>query len=100
MKIKDVPPGSQVYAAIRYPADRGTGKWEGYAIADGNGIVEIDLDVATQTTPIIVQIRDMHHLAGRIVTQDPSKPYDYEIYELSKSEPAQDYFDWFMEGEE
>jgi hypothetical protein len=97
MKIKDVPPGSQVYATIRYPADRGTGKWEGYAIADENGVAEIDLNVATQTTPIIVQIRDMHHVTAKVVPA-LSTPPEGEVYTLPKSEPTEDEFDWFMEG--
>jgi len=96
MKIKDVPPGSRVYAAIRYPADRGTGKWEGFAIANENGVAEIDLDMAIQTTSIIVQVRDMRYVTAKIVPA-LSTPTNGEVYTLPKSEPTQDEFDWFME---
>ena len=96
MKIKDVPPGSRVYAAIRYPADRGTGKWEGFAIADESGVAEIDLDMTIQTASIIVQVRDMHYVTAKIVPA-LSTPAAGEVYTLPKSEPTQYEFDWFME---
>jgi len=98
MKIKNLPSGSQVYAAIRYPADRGTGKWEGYTIADENGVAEIDLDMAitSEDAPIIVQIRDIHHITAKIVPAF-STPTDDKVYTLPKSDQAQDEFDCFME---
>jgi len=97
MKIKDVPPGSQVYAAFRYPADRKNGKWEGYAIADENGVAEIDLNGEGEDVPVIVQIRDMHYVAAKIVPALSTPPAG-EVYILPKSEPTEDEFDWFMEG--
>jgi hypothetical protein len=93
MKIKGVPPGSQVYAAIRYPVDPIR---EGYAIADEKGVAEIDLDGEGEDVPVIIQVRDMHHVTAKIVPAF-STPPDGEVYTLPKSEPTQDEFDWFME---